>query len=165
MSSQSACWQGAKGPSQVTMSWKAEKQTILQQKGCNLLVRKELLNDGYDVGRCQDGDTTWCLEQQMNLTDNTPYAKPARELLRFAPGREAMYVACELTIGRRRSALARALPEALDDVGATLKKVCEEAAQCGDRKRMQALALGPRRAKEPGKQRQKRREGGRAPEL
>eukprot|EP00930_Biecheleria_cincta_P009905 TRINITY_DN111797_c0_g1_i1.p1 TRINITY_DN111797_c0_g1~~TRINITY_DN111797_c0_g1_i1.p1 ORF type:complete len:272 (-),score=55.31 TRINITY_DN111797_c0_g1_i1:86-901(-) len=121
-----------------------EKHVLRHQQGCNRHFRRELLDTGAVVGSCgrkasgRNPAQTWCLEQQRNLTDNTPFVQPARELLRFDSGREALYVACERTIGLRGSELAQALPRmlkrpgALVDIEATLRETCREAADCED---------------------------------
>eukprot|EP00929_Paragymnodinium_shiwhaense_P115993 TRINITY_DN8520_c0_g1_i1.p2 TRINITY_DN8520_c0_g1~~TRINITY_DN8520_c0_g1_i1.p2 ORF type:complete len:273 (+),score=61.70 TRINITY_DN8520_c0_g1_i1:55-873(+) len=134
---------------------KAERHVLKKKSGCNRLFRDWLLDEGYAVVDCDEipdqrgGDASWCLLRQMNNADGTPFVYPPRERLTFDTGREALYQACEWTIGTWAREMSMEIPRslmganALTNIGLTLQGVCREAGGCH---KVQAEGKGKGRA-------------------
>lgn len=125
--------------------------------GCNKHFKDELILNGWAVLSCgvaADGHERFCLEQLK--------ARPTRDQADYYHyATEALFHACDATIGRKGAEVAKYLSERLavgasGDLGAIARAACREAASCG--------AAGERKRKKKG-QVEKRQKLNRAKEL
>jgi len=104
-----------------------ENRVNKNRKGCNKHFKDELLLKGWAVRSCPDGATrTWCLEK-------SPEIPTERDVDTYSTRNDAVFYACEHTLGRYGQELAEYIAERMED-GAPLHEVistaCRDAARC-----------------------------------
>jgi len=132
----------------------AELRVLRKLRGCNRHFKAELLSKGFVARPCPNPESgsappretlvqRWCLGQQLRA-DSVPLTPGSGDLLKYDAQKEALYRACERTVGEHASELAESLPSVLRKVGGvadvlpgaqnqhnkTLHEACTRVARC-----------------------------------
>lgn len=108
------------------------------RRGCNKHFKDDLLLKGWAVRKCPPATSsteapdgpTWCLERQ-------PRPVAERDVDTYSKHNDAVFYACESTIGRSGQELASFLAEGIgegDPLPVVVAAACREAARCEARK-------------------------------
>jgi len=109
-----------------------ENRVNRNRKGCNKHFKDELLLRGWSARKCEPGPDAsgegpaWCLEKSENLPSD-------RDVDTYAVRNEAVFHACESTIGRNGAEIAEQVVE-LKEEGVELAEIvrtaCKKAGRC-----------------------------------
>lgn len=112
-----------------------ENRVNRNRRGCNKHFKDELLLRGWSARKCapaseeSDAGTSgpvWCLEQSQRLPTE-------RDVDTYHVRNEAVFIACESTVGRNGAEMAAQAVEMKEDgteFSEILRKVCRDAGRC-----------------------------------